>query len=213
MAQEPAEAPQPNLAGFANDAGSAFSQRMKEMSKGKANPPQEAPKTAPVEPLVQAPTTATAPAVTPVTLQAPSTPAAQGRQDDRHVKPTVLSVDASIVERFEAARKNTASHTGLILQAVEATYQRLPQLILDRRPKPPEGGLFGFRPTPGETESERRLPIRIRPLVAELKVIDDLVAQCQRAVDPEVNRSEMVAAALDAHLPELPKRRRRRTAS
>lgn len=125
------------------------------------------------------------------------------------VKPTVLSVEESVVHRFEEARKDAPSHTGLILQALETQYKDLPKLIRDRRPKPAEGALFSFRPTPGEVVSERRLPIRIRPLVAELAVIDRLVEQCRSEVDSDVNRSEMIAAALDAHLPTLPKKRRK----
>lgn len=220
MTQEPTEAPVPNLGGFGKqDAGSAFARRMQEMSKqnsggSSAAAPEQAKPTSSAPPdaaVVRAPVVETAPAGPPPSLRAPSAPPAPGGTAARHVKPTVLSVEESIVRRFESARKDAPSHTGLILQALEAHYQELPQLIVDRRPKPAEGALFSFRPTPGEVVSERRLPIRIRPLAAELRVIDDLVDQCKQAVDSEVNRSEMVAAALDAHLPELPKKRRRST--
>ena len=201
MAHEPTEAPTPNLSGFGQgDAGSAFNQRMKE----RANQASSVPAT--TEP-------ATTPAVVdrqssppPAPLQAPMM---RAEEHESTVKPTVLSVDESVVHRFEEARKNAASHTGMILKAIEAHYKELPQLIQSRRPKPAEGALFSFRPAPGEVVSERRLPLRIRPLEAELAIIDKLVDQCRIEVDSEVHRSELVAAALDAYLPKLPKKRRR----
>lgn len=208
MAQEPTEAPTPDLGGFGkSDAGSLFAQRLKErqgQANGSSTPDIPAADSANAPQNTAA--TSTESASPPAPLKAPKV----RNEDSTHaVKPTVLSVEESIVHRFEEARKDAPSHTGLILQALEAQYQALPQLIKDRRPKPAEGALFSFRPTPGEAVPERRLPIRIRPLVAELAVIDQLVEQCQSEVDSEVNRSEMIAAALDAHLPLLPKKRRK----
>jgi hypothetical protein len=52
------------------------------------------------------------------------------------VSPTVLSVPASIVERFEPARAKAPSHTALVLNALREHAQELPTLILNRRPAP-----------------------------------------------------------------------------
>ncbi len=129
------------------------------------------------------------------------------------VSPTVLSIPESIQERFKRARHQWPSHTALVLDALRAHVNELPTLILDRRPGLKPGDLFPFRETPGHTTTDTPLPLRIRPTKGELAVMKKLMEWAsarlaeQRVGAQETNRSEMVAAALDAFLPPAPKRR------
>ncbi|GAB4686170.1 hypothetical protein MOKP106_42650 [Mycobacterium avium subsp. hominissuis] len=129
------------------------------------------------------------------------------------VSPTVLSVPGSIVKRFERARAHAPSHTALVLDALRAHAHELPALILNRRPGPKPGDLFPFREAPGRTAQDTPLPVRIRPTKGELAVMKALTDWCsatitkQRPGTRETNRSEMVAAALDAFLPAPAERR------
>ncbi|WP_204815356.1 hypothetical protein [Mycobacterium riyadhense] len=130
------------------------------------------------------------------------------------VSPTVLSIPASIVKRFERARAHAPSHTALVLDALRAHAHELPTLILSRRPGPKPGDLFPFREAPGRTAAQDTpLPVRIRPTKGELTVMKSLTDWAstsiakQRPGTRETNRSEMVAAALDAFLPSPPERR------
>jgi len=123
------------------------------------------------------------------------------------VSPTVLSIPESIVARFEKARSKAPSHTAVVLNALRKHAHELPALILARRPGPNPGDLFPWRDAPGNSGSETPLPLRIRPTKAELKVMKTLQdwstkqIRAQRPGARETNRSEMVAAALDAYLP------------
>jgi len=123
------------------------------------------------------------------------------------VSPTVLSIPASIVKRFERARANAPSHTALVLDALRAHAQDLPTLILTRRPGLNPGDLFPFREAPGRTSTDTPLPVRIRPTKGELAVMKKLADWASARIAEmrpgarETNRSEMVAAALDAFLP------------
>lgn len=129
------------------------------------------------------------------------------------VSPTVLSMPESIQHRFTDARPKWPSHTALVLDALRAHVHQLPTLILERRPGLNPGDLFPFRETPGHTSADTPLPLRIRPTKGELAVMKKLMEWAsaeiakQRVGAQETNRSEMVAAALDAFLPPAPKRR------
>ncbi|MGV7570777.1 hypothetical protein PJL70_08200 [Mycobacterium kansasii] len=124
------------------------------------------------------------------------------------VSPTVLSIPASIIKRFERARADSPSHTALVLDALRAQVHDLPALILNRRPGPKPGDLFPYRDTPGRTATDTPMPLRIRPTKGELNIMKQLTdwssAQIahQRPGTRHTNRSEMVAAALDAFLPQ-----------
>lgn len=124
------------------------------------------------------------------------------------VSPTVLSIPASIIKRFERARAHSPSHTALVLDALRAQVHDLPALILNRRPGPKPGDLFPYRDTPGRTATDTPMPLRIRPTKGELNIMKQLTdwssAQIahQRPGTRHTNRSEMVAAALDAFLPQ-----------
>lgn len=123
------------------------------------------------------------------------------------VSPTQLSIPASIVARFDKARTNANSHTSLVIDALRAHADRLPDLILSRRPGPKAGDLFPFRATAAAASVETPLPLRIRPTKGELDVMKKLVDWANNCISERrpgskpTNRSEMVAAALDAHLP------------
>lgn len=131
----------------------------------------------------------------------PSTP------DAHIVAPTVLSIPDSIVNRFTKVRTESASNTAVILDALRAHVTELPDLILARRPGARPGDLFPWRETPGATGSETPAPIRIRPTKAELTVMKGLIDKCNTHISQTnpgakgTNRSEMIAAALDAYLP------------
>lgn len=131
------------------------------------------------------------------------------------VSPTVLSIPASIVKRFEEARADAPSHTSLVLDALRAHVKELPTLILNRRPGGREGDLFPFRGTPGRTSTDTPLPVRIRPTKGELAVMKKLTEWAstritqERPGTRETNRSEMVAAALDKFLPSPSSKKRK----
>jgi hypothetical protein len=131
------------------------------------------------------------------------------------VSPTVLSVPASIVERFERARTDAPSHTALVLNALRQHVHELPALILARRPGVNPEDLFPWRATPGASTPEIPMPLRIRPTNGELTVMKALIEWASTQIAKQrpgarvTNRSEMVAAALDAYLPQhAPKRKK-----
>lgn len=123
------------------------------------------------------------------------------------VSPTQLSIPTSIVTRFDKARAGASSHTALVIDALRENAERLPDLILGRRPGLKAGDLFPFRAAVEKTEAETPMPLRIRPTRGELDIMEKLVNWAneviakQRPGAKKTNRSEMVAAALDAHLP------------
>lgn len=176
-----------------------------------ANPPADAHPApgpsapAPADPLADLPTGTTKAPTAALTLPNlnidPADPTAH------IVSPTVLSVPASIVKRFDRARSDAPSHTALVLDALRAQVHDLPTLILNRRPGPKPGDLFPFRDSPGRTTTDTPMPLRIRPTKGELNIMKQLTdwssAQItqQRPGTRPTNRSEMVAAALDAFLP------------
>ncbi|GLB85683.1 hypothetical protein [Mycobacterium kiyosense] len=158
------------------------------------------------------------PTATPPVQIAAGTPNTANALPDLHVdaadpaahivSPTVLSIPASIIKRFERARADSPSHTALVLDALRAQVHDLPALILNRRPGPKPGDLFPYRDTPGRTATDTPMPLRIRPTKGELNIMKQLTdwssAQIahQRPGTRHTNRSEMVAAALDAFLPQ-----------
>ncbi|MFY1573307.1 hypothetical protein ACN26Z_00235 [Verrucosispora sp. WMMD703] len=137
------------------------------------------------------------------------------------VSPTVLSVPAPLMARFERARRNSTSNTELVLDALRAHLAELPRLVADaRRPAAADAS----EPFPWRTSAQRRtaaakvrrVQLPIRPLAGELQVIDTLVGWVQqqlgagpRSLGGRITRSEVVVAALDAHLPtDRPRGRR-----
>jgi hypothetical protein len=138
------------------------------------------------------------------------------------VSPTVLSVPAPLMARFERARRNSTSNTELVLDALRAHLADLPRLVADaRRPAAVDAGEpFPWRASAqrGKAAKVRRVQLPIRPLAGELQVMDTLVEWVQqqigagpRSLGGRITRSEVVVAALDAHLPmDRPRGRRPR---
>lgn len=122
----------------------------------------------------------------------------------RMPKPTMMNVPTSIMARFSRARRDASSHTGVVLDALRDTVTKLPELVAEARPQPRAGDLFPLR---GSGQRERRDPLRVRPTVAEVAVIDRIVEWVGEQIEarypgsPPVTRSEVVSAALDAYLP------------
>jgi hypothetical protein len=136
------------------------------------------------------------------------------------ITPTVLSVPEPLMRRFERTRRSFDSNTAVVLEALRAHANELPQLVArTRRPARATGqqDLFPWRtptrPIRGATARVRRVQLPIRPLAGELQVIDSLVEWVQqeigaasRSLGGRVTRSEVAVAALEAYLP--PERRR-----
>ncbi|MDM4723480.1 hypothetical protein QTQ03_29315 [Micromonospora sp. WMMA1363] len=125
------------------------------------------------------------------------------------VTPTVLSIPGEIMRRFEQARPQHASHTALVLNALRAHAEHLPDLVLERRPGPRPGDLFPYRAEPGSGAPLRPAPLRIRPTAGELAIMDALSGWVNNEIwhrrpgGRKVSRSEVVAVALDVYLPQL----------
>jgi hypothetical protein len=123
------------------------------------------------------------------------------------VTPTVLSVPAPVLRRFETARARAASHTALVLDALRAHASQLPDLVMALRPGPRPGDLFPYRATPGRARADKPGPLRIRPNAGELAIMDELTGWVNTEISRrrpggrKVSRSEIVAVALDAYLP------------
>lgn len=177
-----------------------------------AAPPPPAPVAEVAAPAPAPPTITKAPSPAPAaqSFKLDSLPALEINADDPAaliVSPTMLNMPASIMERFELARSKAPSHTAVVLDALRAHVHDLPNLILARRPGAKPGDLFPWRDAPGSSREEPSLPLRIRPTTGELAVMKALVdwsstnLRALRAGTRPTNRSEMVAAALDAYLP------------
>ncbi len=123
------------------------------------------------------------------------------------VSPTVLSIEGSLMRRFERARKTAPSHTAIVLDALRACKDDLSTLVREARPAGASGDLFPWRRAPGQSRTTRPEQLRIRPTVGELGVIDGLVHDVNAELNSQqpgvrrASRSEVVAAALNLYLP------------
>ncbi len=109
---------------------------------------------------------------------------------------------------IEVARTTPASHTGLVLDALRTYANQLPDLVLTERPGPRKSDLFPWCPSPQSGKlADRPEPLRVRPTVGELGVIDSLVGWVNEEIirrrpgSRRASRSEVVTAALKAYLP------------
>ena len=130
-------------------------------------------------------------------------------------KPTMLSIPRNIVRRFERERPHAKSHMAVVLQALRAHADELPRLVQERRADPGSGDLFMYSAAAGVVSATYPTPLRIRPTVGELRVMDGLrgwVNEEIRRQEPgfrRASRSEVVAAALDVYLAKNHRRRDR----
>lgn len=204
-------------------------QRGRALTAAPPLPSPSDPQEAPPEP--QEATQATispteAPARQPARRTPPPPPTRTVEPPEKNVRATTLSMPKDILVRFNAARAGEGSRTAdVILNAIAAAHSRsegnLAELVMARRPELETGGLFpgrvaeqarqsGESQTAGDTA-----PVYVRLVGAHMDVIDDLVKevekvrQAQRPAEAAVTRSELIAAALDDHLPLAPRRRRR----
>lgn len=122
------------------------------------------------------------------------------------VAPTTLSVPGLIMARFRRAVRHGA-YTEMVLDALRACAPRLPDLVRQARPGPSPGDLFPHRARKASPRG-RPEPLRIRPLTGELRIMDAITQWADREVNGtriggrRVTRSEVVAVALDAYLPD-----------
>lgn len=141
-------------------------------------------------------------------------PAANG------MRSTTVNMPQEIFARFDADRKIRRARTvDVLLDAIAAHEKNLTNLILDRRPALETGGLFPgrvveeARPTERQTAGDN-VTVYVKLPAAHLEAIDGLVAKADitraatRPTELAVTRSELIVAALDAHLPAAPRRRR-----
>lgn len=170
-------------------------------------PPAAAP-----APVAQPPTPPPAPTSPPTPPSLPATseqpqktaaPATKTRRKatSRKAKPPatiVVYLASSLRTRLRAHREATGrSHTNVILDALNATHQRLTDLVAaaTSQPAPAMNGLFEVQPG-RHVHDEDQVQVSIRPTTHNLDVIDSLAAQHTAG-----NRSALVAIALDVYLP------------
>jgi hypothetical protein len=178
-------------------------------------PPQEAlPSPPPAEQAAAAPEQAAAHEAPPVVQASPAArparaieprPAAgvkrrPGRRKRRRPvgdDGTGVSLPLSVVARLRTfALAERASYTSVALDALEATHERLAELVKPSLPTPRSGPLFVGRAPRRANHGEGHVQVNLRFSAEDLAVIDELWPTVGAP-----NRSAMLAAALDAHLP------------
>ncbi|MFT9634564.1 hypothetical protein ACM0CO_19545 [Mycobacteroides abscessus subsp. abscessus] len=129
---------------------------------------------------------------------------------------TRLSVPNSVVLRFKAVADlpGSAQYTEIMLQAVFDKLAELPELIVGRRPKEQQvAGSFPFRrrstPTPA-VNTDPKTALYMRPNNGEVELLGRIVKWANMHIKDghpgrkDTDRSELITAALDATLPQLP---------
>lgn len=124
--------------------------------------------------------------------------------------PTRVSVANSVAQRFKAVADQPGQppQTELILEAVNQHLDRLPQLVLERRPeeRPQTSGFFLRRAA--VQKQEPWVAIYMRPLAGEVEALGRIVEWVSRAITEghpgrkKTTRSEVVTAALAASYSE-----------
>jgi hypothetical protein len=132
----------------------------------------------------------------------------------RAVTTTSVSVPREIMERFRAAVPDATTYGVMTLRAVQEAAGELPELVVARRQRE-SGTEFPWRALGSRPRGQKPEPLRIRPYAGELAYFDALAAWVtgtlrSRGVLPtgRVSRSEVVATALDKHLPALKGKRK-----
>ncbi|MEU4423525.1 hypothetical protein AB0F81_23095 [Actinoplanes sp. NPDC024001] len=114
----------------------------------------------------------------------------------------VVYLSVSLRSRLRAHAAATGrSHTQLVFDALNATHDRLAELVAVSGPAAaPADGIFVAQRTGRRRHSEDQVQVSIRPHAANLAVIDDLAARHTTG-----NRSALIATALDEYLPAVSK--------
>lgn len=132
------------------------------------------------------------------------TPASRGPGpsdgDDLTPQTIVVYLPVSLRDRLRAHHANSKStYTTIVLEAVEATHAQLGKLLEAYRPPPRQGGLFSHHARPRVQHDEPQVQVSLRPSRADLAILDRLAADHHAP-----NRSALLAAALNQHLPDRP---------
>ncbi|MEV4278780.1 hypothetical protein [Actinoplanes xinjiangensis] len=106
-----------------------------------------------------------------------------------------VSVRSRLRERAAATGR---SHTQLVFDALNATHTRLAEVVGGTEPDGETDGIFLSQRSGRRRHREDRVQVSIRPHPANLAVIDELAARHTTG-----NRSALIAAALDEHLPAV----------
>jgi hypothetical protein len=111
----------------------------------------------------------------------------------------IVQLPNAIADRLRSqARTRSVTYKELILDAVEATVDELEDLVAQRRPRAREAGsLFAGERTAPLARPEGRRQISIKLTEASIIALDDLAT-----THGAKSRSELIAIALDAYLPQ-----------
>ncbi|MFC7530641.1 hypothetical protein [Actinoplanes sp. GCM10030250] len=114
----------------------------------------------------------------------------------------VVYLSVSLRARLRAQATATGrSHTQLVFDALNATHDRLPDLVAGGGAVAASAdGIFVAQRTGRRQHSEDQVQVSIRPNPANLAVIDRLAARHTTG-----NRSALIAVALDEFLPAVAK--------
>lgn len=123
------------------------------------------------------------------------------RAETRPAGQIIVYLKDDVADRLRAAaQQSSRTHLQLVVDAIDATHQQLPELLeaagyVDR----PSSSLFGeaMRGVRRRPPRARKTQIGLRPPAAVLGVIDQLVLDCAAP-----HRSALVEVALDKHLPD-----------
>jgi hypothetical protein len=117
--------------------------------------------------------------------------------DGDRIQPVIVYLPASLRDQVrERAAETRSTYTELALEAIDATYPRLGDLITKGQPKPRDHSLFAGPARPRrQRHDEPQVQVSLRPARRDLEVIDRLVVDLRAP-----SRSALIATALTAHL-------------
>lgn len=126
----------------------------------------------------------------------PDRPASAAADAHLRVSRVVYLADDLVAEVGAACARDRVTRTQLVLHALEATHQRLGDLIAqDLAPRVIHGTLFDEVVTTHRQNQPAKRQVMIQPTRTQLEVIDKLVKDSGAR-----DRSHLVAVALSAHL-------------
>ena len=123
-------------------------------------------------------------------------PTPASAQSDGGTRPIIAYVPASLMERLRQRRlHDRVTYTDIALDAVEATYHRLPELLAPYRPAAHTGSLFVRSGKATSFTQEPHVQVNLRFSAQNLEVLDRLTEELAAP-----NRSVLIATALDNYL-------------